>query len=325
MEDSADTSPLTTTDDHPSPLDDWADNESVTTDEEPPAPPSKKNIHSRRWKLTPKGNDTFLIEGGREPKEIQLPPRLSLSRRPGRNGHVSTGIIVEGYVSRTLETMREEFIHYRTLWLKSPAYTSLQTTIRSLKDAQESHAPIDNIVCLALGSPQHTKEVCRAASLTQLAVLMTIIELLDLDPQTKPGHYTAQDPLFSPLDAEFLASLGFVVRNDPEGFLAITDRTLVYSISGYLYMDWVISRGPWPAALVCGDVEAFIDSQVEAKRVEEAKERRERVNLVIPTERERGRFWRCWGCDVTSLVSEDERLAGWEGIEWQTIYWRRKE
>ncbi|KFY98420.1 hypothetical protein V498_01487 [Pseudogymnoascus sp. VKM F-4517 (FW-2822)] len=197
MEATADTSPLTTTDDHPSPLDDWADNESVTTDEEPPAPPSKKNIHSRRWKLTPKGNDTFLIEGGREPKEIQLPPRsemfedqkhlaeadfvlerLSLSRRPGRNGHVSAGIIVEGYVSRTLETMREEFIHYQTLWLKSPAYTSLQTTIRSLKDAQESHEPIDNIVCLALGSPQHTKEVCRAASLTQLAVLMTIIELL---------------------------------------------------------------------------------------------------------------------------------------------------
>lgn len=78
MEDSSDTSRLTTVDDHPSPLDEWTDNESVTTDEEPPLPPSKKNIHSRRWKLTPKGNDTFLVTGGRKPKEIHLPPRSEM-------------------------------------------------------------------------------------------------------------------------------------------------------------------------------------------------------------------------------------------------------
>lgn len=56
-------------------IDDWADNESVTTDDgESTDPPSKKNIHLRRWKLISKDNDTFVIEGGRRPKELNMSP-----------------------------------------------------------------------------------------------------------------------------------------------------------------------------------------------------------------------------------------------------------
>lgn len=200
---------------------DWADNESVTTDDEPCDPPAKKNIHARRWKLIPKDDGSFTIEGGRKPKEIRIMPRaeifenqkhlaeadfilfvprpvfpmaylltrtniyqktprprLNLARFPGRNGHISPGIFHSGHISRTLETMGEEFQHYQTLWLASPACTSLRHTFQSLKREEDSRVAVDNIVCLALGSLQAMMEECRGASLMQLAVLLTVIEEL---------------------------------------------------------------------------------------------------------------------------------------------------
>lgn len=54
---------------------DWADHSSVTTDEEPANPPTKKNIHSRRWTLVPKDDGSFIIEGGRKPKTIDKSTR----------------------------------------------------------------------------------------------------------------------------------------------------------------------------------------------------------------------------------------------------------
>lgn len=79
-EDRADNSSVTTKEEQTSAMDeDWADNSSVTTDEESPnPPPSKKNIHARRWTLVSKGNDSFVIEGGRKPKTINLPPRSEM-------------------------------------------------------------------------------------------------------------------------------------------------------------------------------------------------------------------------------------------------------
>lgn len=79
-EDGADNQSVTTEEQTSAMDDDWTDNSSVTTDEESPnpLPPSKKNIHARRWTLVPKGNDSFVIEGGRKPKTINLPPRSEM-------------------------------------------------------------------------------------------------------------------------------------------------------------------------------------------------------------------------------------------------------
>ena len=64
-----------------------------------------------------------------------------------------------------------------------------------------------------------------------------------------------QGPAFTPLNIEFLISLGFIVMDDLERFLAISNNILVFSIVRYLDMDWVISKGPWPAAFIYGDIE----------------------------------------------------------------------
>ncbi|KFY32321.1 hypothetical protein V494_07874, partial [Pseudogymnoascus sp. VKM F-4513 (FW-928)] len=150
-----------------------------------------------------------------------------------------------------------------------------------------------------------------------------------LDPLTAPpGKFTAQDPAFTPLDATFLSTLGITVKADPEGFLAITENTLVYSIAGYLDMDWVISQGPWPAAMVCGDVEGFIrgneESAREARRAMARGEGKTRISC--PTRREVEEILEMLGgCDLVDLVGkEGSALAGWDAIGHQKVYWRRK-
>lgn len=77
-EDQADNSSVTTEEQTSAMDEDWADNSSVTTDEESPTPPSKKNIHARRWTLVSKGDNSFVIEGGRKPKTINMPPRSEM-------------------------------------------------------------------------------------------------------------------------------------------------------------------------------------------------------------------------------------------------------
>lgn len=135
-----------------------------------------------------------------------------------------------------------------------------------------------------------------------------------------PGKFVAQDPAFTPLDAEFLASLGFIVMDDPGGFLAITNSTLVFSIGGYLDTYWVISQGPLPAALICGDIEEFM------KRVEESA-RTSSENVACPTKAEQEEILQMLsGCDISSLVPNGDSLAGWDwdSISHQRCYWRKK-
>jgi len=132
-----------------------------------------------------------------------------------------------------------------------------------------------------------------------------------------PSKFVMQDPAFTPLDAEFLTSLGFKVMDDPEGFLAITKNTLVFSIAGYLDMDWVISQGPWPAAFICGDIEEFM------KRVEESA-RTLSPCLCLTSKEKQDILQMLSGCDMSTLVPKGDSLQAWDVIRSQRFYWRRK-
>ncbi|KFY89230.1 hypothetical protein V500_05851, partial [Pseudogymnoascus sp. VKM F-4518 (FW-2643)] len=129
---------------------------------------------------------------------------------------------------------------------------------------------------------------------------------------------SASDAAAPVTDAEFLTSLGFIVMDDPEGFLAITNNTLVFSVAGYLDMDWVICQGPWTAALICGDIEDFM------KKVEESA-RNSSQNMVCPTKGEQEEIFQMLsGCDISSLVPNGDSLPGWDSISHQGFYWRKK-
>lgn len=106
--------------------------------------------------------------------------------------------------------------------------------------------------------------------------------------------------------------------DDPEGFLAITNNTLVFSIGGYLDMDWVISQGPWPAAFICGDIEEFVGGVEESARTSFE-------NVSCPTKAEQEEILQMLsGCDISSLVPNGDSTAGWDSISHQSFYWRKK-
>ncbi|TGO50087.1 hypothetical protein BCON_0192g00140 [Botryotinia convoluta] len=104
-----------------------------------------------------------------------------------------------------------------------------------------------NVACFGLGSFERCGE--RKASFGQLAVLMKIMELLEISPTARK---VMQDPDFSPGDERFLTRLGFEVVDDPQGFEAVNEETLVFQVSGYNYMNQRIMDRTWPAVFITG-------------------------------------------------------------------------
>ncbi|TGO31510.1 hypothetical protein BHYA_0616g00020 [Botrytis hyacinthi] len=102
-----------------------------------------------------------------------------------------------------------------------------------------------NVACLGLGSFERCGE--RKASFGQLAVLMKIMELLEIPPTARK---VMQDPDFSPGDRRFLTRCGFEVVDDPQGFEAVNEETLVFQVGGYNCMNQRIMDRPWPAAFI---------------------------------------------------------------------------
>jgi len=85
--------------------------------------------------------------------------------------------------------------------------------------------------------------------------------LLSLHAKKLQGNETLecifQDPQFTDLDSQFLASLGYTVVDDPEAISKITDNTLVYAIHCYADVYMAISERPRPSIMVITDVENF--------------------------------------------------------------------
>lgn len=66
-----------------------------------------------------------------------------------------------------------------------------------------------------------------------------------------------QDPQYTDLDAEFLASLGYTVVQDPEAISKIHESSLVYAIHCYADVYMAVSKALRPSIMVGTDVKNF--------------------------------------------------------------------
>lgn len=66
-----------------------------------------------------------------------------------------------------------------------------------------------------------------------------------------------QEPILTVNDEKILASYGIKVVDDPEGYEAIDNGTLVWMHGAYAEMYHRISKGPWPAAWACGSIHNY--------------------------------------------------------------------
>ncbi|KAL5327370.1 hypothetical protein ACEPPN_005066 [Leptodophora sp. 'Broadleaf-Isolate-01'] len=154
------------------------------------------------------------------------------------------------YINRTLVEMTEDFEHWKRSWEERPTCQALQEKLKYV----EKNRKIENVVVLGLGSLQSARRDGRRASLTQLAALQTIVSSLERGSELQ---IVFQDPQFTKLDKEFLASLGYKVVKDPDAFAEVAEGSLVYAIHCYASVYKSVAERPRPAVLIITDVGNF--------------------------------------------------------------------
>ncbi|KFZ12901.1 hypothetical protein V502_06876 [Pseudogymnoascus sp. VKM F-4520 (FW-2644)] len=161
-------------------------------------------------------------------------------------------------VTYTLEEITAKYESLKEKWEESDACKELVKLVQPY----EGKSQVNNVVVMGLGSFQTRMGDFSRSSLAQLAALATIRKSLAI--WNIP--VIAQDPAFSPLDNEFLQSLGFEVLQSPEGFDLINENSLVYAIHCYpIVYDQVGKKGP-PAVLIGNDLTRLIDGPIDFKK-----------------------------------------------------------
>ncbi|KFY23277.1 hypothetical protein V493_05964 [Pseudogymnoascus sp. VKM F-4281 (FW-2241)] len=158
-------------------------------------------------------------------------------------------------VTFTLEEITTKYESLKEKWEESDACKELIKLVQPY----EGKSQIKNVVVMGLGSFQTQFGDFSRNTLMQLAALDTIRKTLAIWDMP----VIAQDPAFSPLDKEFLQSLGCEVLESPEGFDLINGDSLVYAIHCYpIVYDEVGKKGP-PAVLIGNDLERLIHGQID--------------------------------------------------------------
>ncbi|GAQ09382.1 hypothetical protein ALT_6703 [Aspergillus lentulus] len=137
----------------------------------------------------------------------------------------------------TLDDLQTQFNGYRERWEGSETWRVMADTLRrrfegssSISDPDPRATPLENIVCIGLGSPSGFLRGGwvdrRSVSLYQLAALVGVTGLMKKYCPSIIAY--AQDPVFNQLDRSLLNSLGITVLDHPEGFEKASNRSFLY-------------------------------------------------------------------------------------------------
>lgn len=150
----------------------------------------------------------------------------------------------------SLAEVTQEFDQCQREWLESETCVSLSKLVSSM----EFKTPVDKIVCFGLGPVRHLSSRSQRRSCWQHLAAKTMAETL----ATSSGdqvHCYCQDPVYNDIDKEILGGIGITTLNDPQGFLAITSRTLVFSVSPNVPVKQITCDVQWPSAMLWNTVE----------------------------------------------------------------------
>ncbi|GIJ85801.1 hypothetical protein Asppvi_004665 [Aspergillus pseudoviridinutans] len=165
--------------------------------------------------------------------------RRALRPNQSANGESSTPSLIpaEAPSQLTLDDLQTQFNGYRERWEGSETWRVMADTLQrrfegtsSIADPDLHATPLENIVCIGLGSPSGFLRGGwvdrRSVSLYQLAALVCVTELIKKYCPSISAY--AQDPVFNQLDRSLLNLLGITVLDHPEGFGKVSDRSFLY-------------------------------------------------------------------------------------------------
>ncbi|KAJ5083847.1 hypothetical protein NUU61_008426 [Penicillium alfredii] len=155
----------------------------------------------------------------------------------------------------------------KTEWKKTDTYRKFKEAL----DELSTEVAVSKILGLGCGSLNAINPFSEAAetrnrerSYIQTAIMLTIQEDLKSGPTL-----ILQDPTYGEAESGFLAnsaSKGNVqVMNDPDGFDAIDDKTIVFNIGGYEAFWYRIDKGPTPVAIITETLDTTIGDKAMLK------------------------------------------------------------
>lgn len=150
---------------------------------------------------------------GIDGKSVTINSRLHAPPRP--NSGVSLEIMMARY--RFLESK----------WLESASYAALKTML-SKDRVDQGKGPVSKCVILGSGSFSATTLGREDVSFYQIAAFKSAVDLISQAQGVLPSSY-AQEPYYTELDIEFLATLGITAVEHPRGFDLVDDACFAYS------------------------------------------------------------------------------------------------
>ncbi|KAI0105170.1 hypothetical protein F4776DRAFT_657937 [Hypoxylon sp. NC0597] len=167
-----------------------------------------------------------------------------------------------------MEELSLIFQKEREKWEECEQHRNLRETLKSRRAALSNVSKIVGFACGPLSYGRNKEDY----SLTQHAMILSLRKILTkMKPEnagvrgsirrllSKGGEFDAmdnvvrcivQDPAYTELDKEVLKEEGFIIENDPRGFLAVDDRTVVVSICANTPIQQIICDIARPAAII---------------------------------------------------------------------------
>ncbi|KAL8880181.1 MAG: hypothetical protein Q9215_007779 [Flavoplaca cf. flavocitrina] len=164
------------------------------------------------------------------------------------------------YIERSLKEIESSFEELRKEWNISEAKVQLRKHMSRVLQNANCHQ-LQHVVSFGTGSLQSVTQADWRATCFQILALLTMLESINEGRrQEQYARCFSQDPIYSDHDKQFLHSLGIEPVEDPEGFLLVTNDSVVCNWRTYDYISRKISERPWPAVLIQGEEELHMAS-----------------------------------------------------------------
>ncbi|KAL8883278.1 MAG: hypothetical protein Q9192_007289, partial [Flavoplaca navasiana] len=139
------------------------------------------------------------------------------------------------YIERSLKEIESSFEELRKEWNVSEAKVQLQKHMSRVLQNANCHQ-LQRVISFGTGSLQSVIQDDWRATCFQILALLTMLEFINEGRrQEQFARCFSQDPIYSDYDKRFLHSFGVESVEDPEGFLLVTNDSVVCNWRTYDY------------------------------------------------------------------------------------------
>ncbi|OAA65302.1 hypothetical protein SPI_02089 [Niveomyces insectorum RCEF 264] len=191
----------------------------------------------------------------------------------------------------SVDAVRALFLRHRARWESSTACSELRVTLSTALApllAPRGPAVVHKVVAFACSSMTDEREGGSARHAVQHALVLTVRDVLarlqasgivgggggktcddqkDEPIRTVQVDCFAQDPAYGAADVAVLAEHGIIVLDDPDGFLAVDETTVVVAVAPSVPVRQIVADLARPVAMIWGRI--VVDDEGHAQKMDD--------------------------------------------------------